>query len=60
MCFLVAVLLQVIVSIEIPFASSDTVFRSYKVMPRSEVRTRACLECRVSCVRVPPEAAHFS
>ena len=28
---------QVIVSMEIPFASADTVFRSYKIMPRSEV-----------------------
>ncbi|CAI8020059.1 Xanthine dehydrogenase/oxidase [Geodia barretti] len=27
---------SVIVSMEIPFASADTVFRSYKIMPRSE------------------------
>ena len=48
-----SVSVQVIASVTIPYASSDVVFRSFKVMPRAEVRgipddivlaTRDCVE----------------
>ena len=42
-------LLQVIVSMIIPFSSEDTVFRSYKIMPRAQVSDTAAANVVSSC-----------
>ena len=42
-------LLQVIVSMIIPFSSENTVFRSYKIMPRAQVSDTAVANVVSSC-----------